>query len=49
MILLFSFDFLLFQIYYHNPKTKKSTNQPSLKSFWPKIILNYNTYMYVPV
>lgn len=30
---LVSFDFLLFQIDYHNPKTKKSTNQTSLKSF----------------
>ena len=24
------FDFPLFQTYYHNPKTKESTNQPRL-------------------
>ena len=27
----------MFQIYYDNPKTKKSKNKTSLKSFWPKI------------
>ena len=37
-------NFLLFQIYYHNPKTRKRTNQTSLKSFWPKIIITYNIY-----
>ena len=52
----FRFDFLLFQTYYHNKKDKerkekekkKSTNQTSLKSFGPKIILiilNYNIYI----
>ena len=27
---------------HHDPKTKKRLNQTSLKSFQPKIILNYN-------